>query len=182
MQPEPIPQNDRNLVKTNSNSILKSSRSWIGSTIVILATVFLILTFNEGQSSPNQRFIDSLFHNWFAMTGAAALVWLARRGKFGSLPIFIRILAGAQFATFLLVGTLDFVLWPPLWKMLKAYGWTRVDALPIAVMGVFAVWGGGIAVLVIRGAFRWFHRRYEHHGVALGFGPLYIYFRRRRVS
>jgi hypothetical protein len=170
------------LIKTNSNSIPKSSQSWIGSTIVILAAVFLILTFNEGQSSIRQRLIDSLFHNWIVMTAGTALLWVARRGKFGSLPRFIRVFAGILFATFLLVGGLDFVLWPPLWQMLKAYGWTRVDALPIAVMGVFAVWGIGIAFLLIRGAFRWFHRRYEHHGVGLGIGPLFVYFRRRRAS
>jgi hypothetical protein len=170
------------LVQTNPNSILKSSQSWVGSTIVILSAVFLMLTFNEGQSSTHQRLIDSLFHNWIVMTAATALLGLARRGKFASLPRFIRALAAMLFATFLLVGALDFVLWPPLWVVLKPYGWTRVDALPIAIMGVFAAWGVGIASLLIRGVFRWFHRRYEHHGVALGFGPLYVYFRRRRAS
>jgi hypothetical protein len=150
--------------------------------IVILAAVFLILTFNEGQSSTHQRLIDSLFHNWIVMTAGTALLGLARRGKFGSLPRFIRPLAAILFATFLLVAALDFVLWPPLWQILKAYGWTRVDALPITVMGVFAVWGVGIAFLVIRGALRWFHRRYEHHGVGFGIGPFFVYFRRRRAS
>jgi hypothetical protein len=171
------------LLHTNSKSVRKSSQSWIGSTIVILSAVFLILTFNEGQSSStHQRLIDYLFHNWIVMTGGTALLGLARRGKFGSLPRFIRALAAALFATFLLVGALDFALWPPLWVVLKPYGWTRVDALPVAVMGVFAVWGVGIAFLVIRGAFRWFHRRYEHHGIGFGIGPLFVYFRRRRAS
>jgi hypothetical protein len=171
------------LVKTNSKSILKSSQSWISLTIVILSAVFLILTFNEGQSSStHQRLIDYLFHNWMVMAAGTVLLGLARRGKFGSLPRFIRALAAMLFATFLLVAALDFALWPPLWVVLKPYGLTRVDALPIAVMGVFAVWGVSIAVLVIRGAFRWFHRRYEHHGIAIGFGPLAVYFRRRRAS
>jgi len=178
----PIPQNDRNLVQTNSKPIPKSSQSWIGVTIVVLSAVFLILTFNEGHSSTHQRLIDYLFHNWIVMTAGTALLGLARRGTFGSLPRFIRALAAMLFATFFLVAALDFVLWPLLWVVLKPYGMTRGDALPIAVMGVFAVWGVGIAVLGIRGAFRWFHRRYEHHGVGVGIGPFFVYFRRRRAS
>ena len=172
----------KKMLQPISSSVPKSSRSWIGSSIVILAAVFLLLTFNEGQSSPYQRIIDSLFHNWFVMAGTTVVIWLARRKAFGSLPSLIRVLAGLLFAMFVLVSMLDFLLWPMLWDALKPFGWTRVDALPLAVMGVFAVWGIGIVVLGLRGTFRWFRRRYEHHGVAVGFGPLYLYFRRRRAS
>jgi hypothetical protein len=150
--------------------------------IVILAAVFLLFTPNEGQSSPHQRVIDSLFHSWFAMSAATAALWLAKREKLGSLPFFIRMLASLLFAFFLLVSMLDFFLWRPLWDVLKPFGLVEVDAVPVAVMGVFAIWGIGIAVLVVRGTFRWFRRRYEHHGVAVGLGPLYFYFRRRRTS
>ena len=181
MEPED-PLHIKKLLQLISSSVPKSSRSWIGSTIVILGAVFLLLTLNEGQSSPHQRVIDSLFHSWFVMSAGTASVWLAKREKFSSLPSLIRLLASLLFAMFLLVSMLDFFLWPPLWDVLKPFGLARVDALPIAVMGVFAVWGIGIAVLVVRGTFRWFRRRYEHHGVAVGFGPLYFYFRRRRAS
>jgi hypothetical protein len=34
--------------------------------------------------------------------------------------------------------------------------------------------------LLIRGVFRMMGRRYQHHGVAVGLGPLYFYFRKRR--
>jgi len=116
------------------------------------------------------------------MSTVTAALWLARRGEFGSLPRVIRVLAGPLFAFFLLVSMLDFFLWRPLWVLLKPFGLVEVDAVPVAVMGVFGVWGIGIAFLVVRGTFRWFRRRYEHHGVAVGFGPLYFYFRRRRAS
>jgi hypothetical protein len=181
MEPEdPLPV--KKLLQPISSSVPKSSRSWIGSAIVILAAVFLLLTLNEGQSSPQQRVIDSLFHSWFVMSAATAVIWLTRREVFGLLPSLIRALSGLLFAVFLLVSMLDFFLWPPLWDVLKPFGLARANSLPIAVMGVFAVWGIGIAVLVVRGTFRWFRRRYEHHGVAVGFGPLYFYFRRRRAS
>jgi hypothetical protein len=147
-----------------------------------VAAVFSLFTPYEGQSSPHQRFIDFLFHSWFVMCGVTAAVWLARREKFGSLPKLLRVLAAPLFAFFLLVSMLDFFLWRPLWEVLKPFGIVEVDAVPVAVMGVFAVWGIGIATLVVRGSFRWFRGRYEHHGVAVGFGPLYFYFRRRRAS
>ena len=170
------------LLQLISSPIRKSSQSRVGSIIVILAGVFLLLTLNEGQSSPHQHIVDALFHSWFVMSAGSAAIWFAKRERFGSLPSLIRVLAGLLFALFLLVSMLDFFLWPPLWEALKPFGLVRVDALPIAVMGVFAVWGIGIAAFVVRGTFRWFRRRYEHHGVAVGFGPLYFYFRRRRAS
>jgi hypothetical protein len=181
MEPED-PLRLKKLLQPISSSVSKSSRSWIGSTIVILAAAFSILTPYEGQPAAHQRVIDSLFHNWFAMSAITAALWLARRGNFGSLPKLLRILYAPLFAFFLLVSMLDFFLWRPLWDALKPFGVVEVDAVPVAVMGVFAVWGIGIAVLVVRGTFRWFRRRYEHHGVAVGFGPLYFYFRRRRAS
>jgi hypothetical protein len=157
------------LLQPISSSVPQASRSWIGSSIVIPAAVFLLLTFNEGQSSAYQRIIDTLFHNWFVMAAATSVIWLARREAFGSLPSLIRVLAGLLFAMFVLVSMLEFLLWPMLWDAVKPFGLTRVDALPVAVMAVFAVWGIGIVVLGLRGTFRWFHRRNEHQGVAVGF-------------
>src|SRR5215831_21087105 len=172
----------KKLLQPVSSSVPKSSRSWIGSTIVIFAAAFALFTPFEGQSTPHQRVVDSLFHSWFAMSGITAALWLARRETFGSLPKLLRVLSVPLFAFFLLAGMLDFVVWRPLWQALKPFGVVEADAVPVAVMGVFAVWGIGIAVFMVRGPFRWFRRRYEHHGVAVGFGPLYFYFRRRRAS
>ena len=177
-----IPPVGNKLLQLISSSVRKSSHSWIGSIIVILAAVFLLLTLNEGQSSPHQRIVDSLFHSWFVMGAGTAAIWFAKRERFGSLPSLIRVLARLLFALFLIFSMLDFFLWPPLWEALKPFGLARVDVLPIAVMGVFLVWGVGIAGLILRGTFRWFRRRYEHHGIAVGIGPLYLYFRRRRTS
>ncbi len=115
------------------------------------------------------------------MGAGTAAICFAKREIFGSLPSLIRVLAGLLFALFLLFSLLDFFLWPPLWDALKPFGLARVDVLPLAVMGVFLVWGIGVATFIARGTFRWFRRRYEHHGVAVGFGPLYFYFRRRRT-
>ena len=165
-----------------SSPIRKSSQSRVGSIIVILAGVFLLLTLNEGQSSPQQRIVDALFHTWFVMGAGTAAIWFAQRKRFGSLPWPLRVLARLLFALFLIFSMLDFFLWPPLWEALKPFGLARVDVLPIAVMGVFLVWGVGIAGLILRGTFRWFRRRYEHHGIAVGIGPLYLYFGRRRTS
>jgi hypothetical protein len=181
MEPEDQPHGKK-LLQPISISGSKSSRSWIGSVIVVLAAIFFILSTNEGRPSPHQRLIDSLFHNWFAMGGVTTVLLLSRRGTFGRLPKLIHIVTAPLVAFFLLVSMLDFALWRPLWAAMKPFGVVEVDAVPVAVMGVFAVWGIGIAVFVVRGTFRWFRRRYEHHGVAVGFGPLYFYFRRRRAS
>jgi hypothetical protein len=170
------------LLQPISSSVQKSSRSWIGSVIVILAAVFSVFTPFEGQPSAHQRIVDSLFHSWFVMSGVTAALWLARRETFGSLPKLLRVLSAPLFAFFMLVSTLDFFFWRPLWQALKPFGVVEVDTVPVVVMGVFAVWGIAVAFFLVRGTFRWFRRRYEHHGVAVGFGPLYFYFRRRRVS
>jgi len=92
------------------------------------------------------------------------------------------VLATLLFALFLLVSMVDFVLCLPLWDLLKPFGFARVDAVSATVMGVFLLWGIGVASFIVRGTFRWFRRRYEHHGLAVGFGPLYFYFRRRGTS
>jgi hypothetical protein len=181
MEPED-PLHSTKLLQPISSSASKSSRLWSGSVIVVLAAIFFVLSTNEGHPSPHQRLIDSLFHTWFAMGGVTVALWLSRRGTFGPLPRLIRIVAAPLLAFFLLVSMLDFLSWRPLWDVLKPFGIVQADAVPIAIMGVFAIWGIGITVLVLRGTVRWFRRRYEHHGVAVGFGPLYFYFRRRRAS
>ena len=52
-----------------------------------------------------------------------------------------------------------------------------------AITATIAVGLIGCGLLMLRAFFGWvrrFSRRYEHSGVAVGFGPLYFYFRRRR--
>src|SRR5215813_11183053 len=117
----------KKLLQPVSSSVPKSSRSWIGSTIVIVAAVFALFTPFEGQSTPHQRVVDYLFHSWFAMSGTTVALWLARSDKFGSLPKLLRVLSAPLFAFFLLVSMLDFFFWRPLWQALKPFGVVEVD-------------------------------------------------------
>lgn len=165
-----------------ATSITPSSRSWIGSAIVILGTVFLLLTLNEGQSSPHQRVIDSLFHNWLVTAFAAIVVWLARRETFGRLPSLLGALSLVVACYFSMFSTLALLASQTFWDMLKPFGVIQDDVQPPAVLGLIWLWGICFIGLFLRRVFRWFHRRYEHHGVAVGLGPLYFYFRRRRAS
>src|SRR2546425_11436253 len=86
----------KKLLQPISSSARKSSQSRIGSIIVILGTVFILLTLNEGQSSPQQRIVDSLFHSWFVMGAGTAAIWFAKRERFGSLPSLIRVLRSEE--------------------------------------------------------------------------------------
>ena|SRR5213593_1091292 len=165
------------------SSVSNSSRSWIGSTIVIVGTVFLLLTVSEGRSNPYQPTIDSLFHNWAVTACVAVAVWLARRGVFGHLRS--RLLRG--FSTlvvvyFALFSSVALLTTQGLWDALKPFGVVQRDIQPGVVLGMIWLWGTALIVLFARGLVRWFRHRYEHHGVAIGFGPLYFYFRRRRIS
>ena len=151
--------------------------------IVILGTVFLLLTLNEGRPGPYQPTIDSLFHNWLVTACASIAVWLARREAFGPLRSrFIRGLSGLVATYFALFSTVAFLTSQVLWDALKPFGVVQRDIQPAVVLGVIWLWGIAFILLFARGVFRWFRKRYEHHGVAVGFGPLYFYFRRRRTS
>ena len=85
-------------------------------------------------------------------------------------------------SAFGLISALGILRWQPLWTLLGGFGVSQETALPIALFAVFAAWLLALAVLLIRGFCRWMGQRYEHHGVAVGFGPLYFYFRRRKAS
>jgi hypothetical protein len=159
------------------------SRSLIGSTIVILGAAFLILTLNEGRSGLYQPAIDSLFHTWPVTAFVAVLVWLARREVFGPLRSrFFRGLSGVVAVYFALTSSVALAVSPSLWDLLKPFGLVKNDVAPAVVLGVIWLWGIALIALFVRAVFRWFRKRYEHHGVAVGFGPLYFYFRRRRTS
>jgi hypothetical protein len=159
------------------------SRSWIATTVVILGTVFLILTLNEGRPGLYQPTIDSLFHSWIVTACAAIVVWLARRQVFGPLKSrFLRALSGFVAVYFALFSSVAFLTTQTLWDMLKPFGVVQRDVQPAVIMGLIWAWGIVLIFLFLRGVFRWFRGRYQHHGVAIGFGPLYFYFRRRRAS
>jgi hypothetical protein len=153
---------------------------WFGSGIVLLAAVFLALTVNEGSSGGRLRLVVSVFHNWPLMAAFTTILWFVRRGFLGSLPRMIRALATILlllFVTFTLFAFLDS---PMVWTIVEPLGVPRRRGAPIAMFAATTLFLVAGAWLLIRGVFRWIGGRYQHHGVAIGLGPIYFYFRRRR--
>ena len=109
------------------------------------------------------------------------MLWLTRRGAFGSLPSVLRGLTALELPLYAFITFLGLLTWPPFWKTVDALGLDRTRIEPVAISGVIALWVLGSTFMLLRGLFRWVAKRYEHHGVAVGFGPLYFYFRRRRT-
>src|SRR5438128_8572692 len=141
MEPEDPPP-FKKLLQLVPSSVSKSSRSWIGSIIVILGAVFLLLTLNEGRPGPYQPTIDSLFHNWLVTACASIAVWLARREAFGPLRSrFIRGLSGLVATYFALFSTVAFLTSQVLWDALKPFGVVQRDIQPAVVLGVIWLWG-----------------------------------------
>src|SRR5690606_8641403 len=116
------------------------------------------------------------------MGAVTFVLWGVRRSWMGTLPAFLHALAGILSFSFGLISVLGILRWQPLWGFLGGFGVSQESALPTALFAVFAAWLLALAFLLIRGFFRWMGKRYEHHGVAVGFGPLYFYFRRRHSS
>jgi hypothetical protein len=159
------------------------TRSVIGTAIIILAAAFLILTLNEGRPVRYQPVIDSLFHTWPVTAFVALLVWLIRREAFGPLRSrFVRGLSGVVATYFALTSSVALAVSQSLWNILKPFGIVQIDVEPAVVFVVTGLWGFAFIVLLARAVFRWFRKRYQHHGFAVGFGPFYFYFRRRRTS
>src|SRR5262249_42542303 len=125
--------------------------------------------------------LDSLFRNWIAISVATALLWLARRGTFGPLPSFLRRVSAVELPLFGFIVGYAILLWPPIWTAVNGLGLDAIKIETVAISTLIAVWVLGCVFLIFRGFFRWFRKRYEHHGFAVGLGPLYFYFRRRRV-
>ncbi len=144
--------------------------------------VSLLLTLNEGYPSRYQQVIDSLFHNWLITGSAAVMLWLARRGTLGTLPSPLRGLSTLVMTYFAMVSTVAVVASQLFWDVLKPFGVVQKIVQPAAVLGLVWLWGICLLGLFIRGIIRWFRGRYEHHGIAVGVGPVYFYFRRRRTS
>jgi hypothetical protein len=58
------------------------------------------------------------------------------------------------------------------------------EARAAAFFAVATISFAGCVLLMFRALFRWvrgFSRRYEHSGLAVGVGPVYFFFRRRRI-
>jgi hypothetical protein len=155
----------------------QSSQSLLGSVIVLSSTAFLAWILIDKEPRP----IDGILRNWITVSGVGILVWLTRRGAFGRVPSILRGLTALLLPFFGFLTCFGLVIWPPFWRIAEPLGLVRSKAEPIAIAVVLGLWVVSSAFIVLRGLFRWFSRRYEHHGIALGFGPLYFYFRRRRV-
>lgn len=116
------------------------------------------------------------------MAGFTAMLWAVRRGWFGTIPGFFRWLSGFLLLFFAVFAGIALVAWPPLWEFLRVFHISQREVQPIAGLTVIAVWFLACIALLVRRFIRWVGKRYEHHGIAVGFGPLYFYFRRRRMS
>ena len=150
--------------------------------MVVSAALFALLSLIDGVPSPYKQLIVSTLGNWVAMGAVAIFLWGIWRGVFGHVYRVIRLTAGLLALFFALIAGLGIVGWPPLWAVLKSVNIAQAKAQPLALFGVFAIWFFACALFLLRGFFRWLRKRYEHHGVAVGLGPVYFYFKRRRVS
>jgi hypothetical protein len=166
-------------------SVPQSSRSWIGSALVVLATAVFVIALSKPQNSAYRQVIESVFHSWAAMAGAATALVLARRRPFGPLPFVMRLVSGVLLPVLVILTVLGLLIWPPLWEALRSFGVIENQARPGAITATITLGFIGCALLMLRALFRWVRslgRNYEHSGLAVGFGPVYFFFRRRRVS
>jgi hypothetical protein len=164
---------------------IPESRSWIGSTLVIVATASFLIAVSKPQTPAYRHALESVFHNWIAMALCAVALWVARRKSFGPLPTILRVVSGVLLPIFVILTFLGVLIWPPFWDVLRPFGVIEKEARRSAITITMTVGMIACALLVFRALFRWvrsFGRRYEHSGFAVGFGPLYFFFRRRRIS
>ena len=110
------------------------------------------------------------------------VVWWARRETFGVLPSPLRGLSTVVVTFFAMFSTVAILISHVLWDALKPFGVVQQTVEPVVVFGFVFLWWLFLAGLFIRAIIRSFRGRYEHHGIALGVGPIYFYFRRRRIS
>jgi len=157
----------------------------MGSTLVILATTTFLLALAKPQTPAFRQVLESGLHNWIAMAAGALALWVARRKAFGPLPIILRGVSGVLLPIFVILTFLGLLIWPPLWNALRPFGVIESEARSSAIVATMTVGLIGCVLLMLRAVFRWirgFGRRYEHSGLAVGFGPVYFFFRRRRIS
>jgi len=118
------------------------------------------------------------------MAVCAAALWIARRERLGPLPTILRFASGALLPIFIILSVLGLLIWPQLWTMLRPFGIIEKEVGSPAITATLALGLISCAFLMLRLFLRWvwkFTRRYEHSGFAVGFGPLYFFFRRRRT-
>jgi hypothetical protein len=152
---------------------------------VILAATAFLGALSKPQDYAYRQFIESVFHNWVAMAAGAVALWFARRKAFGPLPTILRGVSGVLLPIFVILTFLGLLIWPPLWHALRPFGVIESETRPAAITAMMTIGLIGCALLMMRAVFRWvrgFGRRYEHSGLAVGFGPVYFFFRRRRIS
>ena len=119
------------------------------------------------------------------MAVCALALWLARRKAFGPLPTILRGVSGVLLPILIILSILGLLIWSPFWNVLAPFGVIEKDVRRPAITTTIAFGLIGCGLLMLRSFFGWIRRlgrRYEHAGVAVGVGPLYVYFRRRRVS
>ena len=105
--------------------------------------------------------------------------WFARRGRFGDLPGALRGVATILLPFFVIFTFFAFLSSPLLWEVLKPFGLTRSEVAPVSIFAAVGLFGIGIGWIFLRGFFRWIGGRFQHHGVGIGLGPVYLYFRKR---
>lgn len=116
---------------------------------------------------------------------AAAALLLARRRAFGPLPSVLRFASGVLLPVLVIFTVLGLLIWSPFWEFLRLFGVIEKDVRPGAITTAMTVGVIGCGLLMLRAVFWWvrsFGRNYEHSGLAIGLGPLYFFFRRRRAS
>ena len=152
---------------------------------MILATATFLVALTKPENPVYRQVVESVFHNWIAMGCGAVALCVARRKAFGPLPTILRWISGVLLPIFVILTFLGLLIWPPLWHALRPFGVIESETRPAAITAMMTIGLIGCALLMIRALFRWvrgFGRRYEHSGFAVGFGPLYFFFRRRRIS
>ena len=184
MEPED-PLRKTKLRERVDTSVPESSRSWIGSTFVMLVTVFFLIALSKPQTPTYRQIVDSVFHNWIGMALCAITLWIARREALGPLPLILRGISGVLLPIFVILSILGLLIWPQLWDVLRPLGVVEKDVRPAAITATMTLGLIGCGLLMLRAFLRWiwrFSRRYEHSGLAVGVGPVYFFFRRRRAS
>jgi hypothetical protein len=166
----------------NPKILLKRSQSWISCAIVLATGGFFLLTLREGSPEPYQLLVDSIFHNWIAMGSITIALGISRRISADAMPRAFQIVSGLLLLFSALITGLGFIAWMPLWDLLEPLQISQTKTQPVAAFALIAMWFLICTGILLRGIFRWIHSRYEHHGVAVRSGPLYFYFRRRRIS
>lgn len=152
---------------------------------MIFATAVFAIALAKPQNPAYRQIVESFFHNWIAMGLASAALMTARRRALGPLPSMLRLVSSVLLPVLMILTALGLLIWAPFWEFLRLFGVIEKDVRPVAISATMAAGMIGCGLLMLRAIYRWvrsFGRKYEHSGLAIGFGPLYFFFRRRRMS